>query len=106
GKAGGGLAAYADRIGWSDDSVRQWRSAAEVVSALPDTCREVRDKARHLYEISKAPREAWPALVAALVDHEWTVADTRRQVPAVARYQIPEHHADWLPLAEIGRAHV
>lgn len=101
GKAGKGLSAYAERAGYGEDSVRQWRLGAEVISSLPDTCREAADKARHLYEISKAPRETWPALVDSLVKRGWTVADTKATVDKVRQFDIPAEHAEWLPLVDI-----
>lgn len=61
----GGLSEYAEKIGRGNDTVRQWRLAADVFAETSDICREYSDKPRHLYEVSKAPRQVWPALVAA-----------------------------------------
>lgn len=103
----GGLSEYAERVGWDKSYVSLLRSAAQVADTVDSGQRyQVMSLAKHLYEISKAPRESWPALVTALVDHEWTVADTRRKVQEIARYQIPEHHADWLPLADVIAAYL
>jgi site-specific DNA-methyltransferase (adenine-specific) len=97
----GGLSEYAQKIGRGDDSVRQWRSAADVFTETSDMCREFSDKTRHLHEISKAPRETWPALVAALAKRGWTVAETGAEVKTVQQFDIPEAHAEWLPLEAV-----
>jgi hypothetical protein len=95
GRSGGGLSAYAARVTYGEDSLRQWRQAASVYRELPDTCREAVgfDRTRHLFEISKAPEETWLALVKALVDKGWSVKDTvkqgLRQLVAVFRQVAP-----------------
>ena len=102
GKAGAGIAAYAKAIGRSDEGVRQLRAAAEVLQLTKSFGKlEVRSKPTHLYEISKAPRETWPALVAKLVRSGWTVADTASEVKTVQQFVIPERHDDWLSLQEV-----
>lgn len=97
----GGLSAYAERAGFGEDSLRQWRAAAQVAAETPDMCREFTDRVRHLYEISKAPRLVWPALVESLVKRAWTVADTKATVDKIRQFEIPEDHSDWLPLTDI-----
>jgi ParB/RepB/Spo0J family partition protein len=74
GKSGGGLKAYAERLGRTGEYVGQLRSAAAVVASLPNLSLEVADRAKHLYEISKAPRETWSALVDSLVKRAWSLA--------------------------------
>jgi ParB-like chromosome segregation protein Spo0J len=93
GKRGGGLAAYAERTARGEDALRQYRSAAAVWKELPDTCREVADKHRHLYEVSKAPRENWTQLVEKLVANSWTVqqtADAVRKIVDAEREKLAE----------------
>lgn len=98
-KAGQGFKAYAERIGVSGAYVGQLHAAGEVAAKLEFTNpADLLDKAKHLYEISKAPQESWPALVDALVRHEWTVADVCRKVAEVKRFQVPDIQAGWLPL--------
>lgn len=101
GKAGGGLTAYAKRIGWTGEYVGQLRSAAEVLVSLPNLSLEVADKAKHLYEISKAPRPLWPMLVGLMLDRGWTVADTQHYVSTVREFDIPERWSWWLPLSAV-----
>lgn len=106
GKKGGGIDAYAERLGWSGASIRQWRSAAEVAVALPHTCEEVADRTRHLYEVSRAPRSAWPTLVQRMVDKGWTVAETKSAVDKIRQFEIPNEHAAWLPLDTVIAAYL
>lgn len=106
GKSGGGLKAYAERIGRTGEYVGQLRSAADVLTSLPNSSLEVSDKAKHLYEISKAPRAAWPLLVERLVAKGWTVADTSREVEQIRKFNVPDEWAEWLPLADLVSAHL
>jgi ParB-like chromosome segregation protein Spo0J len=98
GKAGAGIAAYAKAIGRSDEGVRQLRAAAEVLQLTKSFGKlEVRSKPTHLYEISKAPRETWPALVPALVKRGWSVDETASMVRTIKEFDIPDEHTDWMP---------
>lgn len=105
GKSGGGLSAYAGKVGYGDDSVRQWRKAAEVYVSLPETFREarpeVRKKHQHLYEIGKAPSASWPLLADSLIQCEWSAADTAHYVKSVREFDIPEQWSWWLPLPKV-----
>lgn len=86
GKAGGGLAAYAARMGKTGEYVGQLRRAAEVFAELPNSGLEVRplaDKPKVLYEISKAPRDNWAELCSAAASNSWTVERTRQAVNAI-----------------------
>lgn len=103
GRAGAGLAAYAERIGITPAYVGQIRSAAEVMTSLLNSSLEVLDKAKHFYEVSKAPRAVWDQLVAAMLAGGWTVADTAHHVRAIDELRVPEPHAAWLPLADLVR---
>lgn len=98
----GGLSEYAERIGRDKSVLTSLRSGAEVYLETVGTCQQLpADKPRHLYEISKAPRATWPALVAALVKRGWTVAETAAEVKTVQQFDIPDRHAEWLPLTEV-----
>ena len=77
GKKGEGLKKYADEIGKSCDSLEQWTKAAMVYVELTDTCRELQDKPRHLYEISKAPQITWQGLADLLIECDWSVKDIK-----------------------------
>lgn len=105
GKAGSGLQEYADRIGMARSGISMLRNAAEVASALRHTCDEVEltEKSRHLYEISKAPREVWPVLVDALVKHGWSVKDAAGHVERVKAFEIGDlvYAGEWLPIANV-----
>jgi hypothetical protein len=81
----GGLSAYAERAGYAKGTVSKWRAAADVVQETVSDGNgiEIADKTGALYEISCAPREAWPVLVESLVKHGWTVADAQHHVQQV-----------------------
>lgn len=100
-RSGGGVAEHARKIGYGEESVRQWRKAAEVWVSLPKTFWEVKQKHQHLYEISKAPRHCWSLLVESLARKEWTVANCVSEVEKVRKIDVPEEHRDWLPLEEV-----
>lgn len=100
GKAGGGLTAYAERIGRTQAYVSQLRGAAEVMTSLHKSTNEV-PSAQHLYEIRRAPREVWPVLVENLLSREWSVADTSHYVKAVREFDIPTKWSSWLPITAV-----
>lgn len=103
GKAGGGLTAYAERIGVGQSYVSQLRSAAGVLGSLHYSSNEVdlNDKAKHLYEISRADRAIWPLLAEYLIKKSWTVAETKATVDKVRQFDVSNDHAAWLPLTAI-----
>ena len=78
-KKGGGVRAYADDLGKSETSLKQWIGAAEVYSSLCNMSytNELHNKPSHLYEISKAPQAAWQPLAEQLINSDWTVKITR-----------------------------
>jgi ParB/RepB/Spo0J family partition protein len=98
----GGLSEYARRIGRSDEGVRQLRAAADVlktsnsVGGLASAT-----TAKHLFEISKAPRQVWRLLVADLARREWSVKETAAAVADISRFDIPEDWQEWLPLPTV-----
>lgn len=63
-KKGGGVRAYAAEIGKGEVSVTEWIKAASVYSILSRTSEtnELNEKTKHLYEISKAPKDTWQIL--------------------------------------------
>lgn len=103
GKAGGGLKSYAARIGVSGEYVGQLRAAAEIIEALPNLSleAEIGKKAKHLYEISKADPSCWPALVSALLSKGMSAANCAAEVDRVRKFEIPDRHAEWLPLRNV-----
>jgi len=100
------LASYAERVGVTGAYIGQIRNAARVLIKIQETKLEfsisdLSDKAKHLYEISKAPSETWLFLVERLLTKGWSVADTASVVEKIRRFEIPAEHADWLPLADV-----
>lgn len=100
-RSGGGLAEYAGRIGRDPSAITQLRAAATIYRALPDMCQEVADRARHLYEISKASPQVWPLLVTALADKKWSVKDVAGAVADINRFTVASRWNEWLPLTEV-----
>jgi DNA modification methylase/ParB-like chromosome segregation protein Spo0J len=88
GVKGSGLKSYADEIGKSKDSLGEWVNAAKVYSSLIGTCRQVQDKPRHLYEISKADSEHWQLLTDLLIKCDWSVKDVQSAVQRVKSVQL------------------
>lgn len=104
----GGISEYADRTGFAQGTISKWRAAAEVSTETHSVRMgfEVAEKVGHLYEISRAPRETWPVLVASLVKHGWTVADAQHHVQQIKAFDIPAEWAFWLPLQDVVTAHL
>ena len=105
GKAGAGLQQYAARTGWTHEYIRQLRKGAEVLSNSGWKA-GLADKAKHLYEISKASASVQQLLVERLLAKDWTVAETASQVEKVRKFDIPVDHADWLPLFAVVEAYL
>jgi hypothetical protein len=78
-KKGGGVRAYAEAIGKGETSLKEWIGAAQVFSSLCSTCdtKELQNKPRHLYEISKTDSTHWQMLVDLLIKCEWSVKETQ-----------------------------
>lgn len=101
------MKSYAERVGLSPQYLSEMRKAAEVATVMIENTtleRSVFDlveKAKHLYEISKAPRPLWPMLVGLMLDRGWTVADTQHYVSTVREFDIPERWSWWLPLSAV-----
>lgn len=93
----GGLSEYADRLGRDKSYVSLLRAAADVLQTVDLSQRfALVDRAKHLYEISKAPRAAWPVLIEHALAHEWTVADANHHVQRVRQFEIPDEWHWWL----------
>jgi ParB/RepB/Spo0J family partition protein len=101
----GGLTEYASRVGRGVSAISMLRTAAEVADTLQST-EEIQDKATHLYEISKAPRELWPVLVEHLTASCWSVADTQHWVKTIREFEIDDFDKYWLPIDEVVERHL
>lgn len=101
----GGLSEYARQIGRAREYITRLRDAANVLQAV-QTCTpgygfslsDLTDKAKHLYEISRADESLWPLLVRHMLDGGWSAADAEYHVKRIAEFQIPEQWRFWLPL--------
>jgi DNA modification methylase/ParB-like chromosome segregation protein Spo0J len=106
GVKGGGLAAYAKKIGKQKQHVSTYRKGAEVYRHVATTCNNdvtgCRDKAHHLGCIADEDRrDLWPALVSSLLSCGWSVADTEHWVGKVGEFYEPEGCGGWLPLVPV-----
>lgn len=94
----GGLSEYAKLIGRTSQSITQLRAAATVA----ETCKSLTGlesvSVMALYEISQGPTEAWPLMVDGLLSAGWTVGETAMHVRTIGEFDVPDHHASWLPL--------
>jgi ParB-like chromosome segregation protein Spo0J len=94
----GGLSEYAEQLGFDKSYTSKLRDAARVADSVDSGQRyQVADKAKHLYEISRALPETWPVLVESLVKRGWTVADAQHHVQQIKAFDIPAEWAFWLP---------
>lgn len=88
--SGLGVREYASRAGLSPGYVTTMRQGAEVF-ARANTDADLSDKTRHLAEIHAAPSWLWSALVARLIEKEWSVDVTRKAVKALSDLpEVPE----------------
>jgi site-specific DNA-methyltransferase (adenine-specific) len=111
GNSGDGLTAYAEQIGRTQGYVSQLHAAASVMAEIHNSSNEfspadLLDKAKHLYEISKAPRESWMLLVDRLLAKRWSVSDTIGQADKVRKFSIPPEHTRWLPFGAVVEAYL
>ena len=99
----GGLSDYAKAIGKTKQYVSQLRDAATVLTSVKPSTQvdSLLAAAKHLHAIHAADPRAWPALVAALLRDEWSVADAEHWVSRVREFVIPERWAAFLPFAEV-----
>lgn len=100
----GGISDYVRRLGnipgCSQQQLSDLVCAARVCGSIP-TAQAVGllDKAKHLTCVHRAPSATWPALVSAMLDKGWTVADTESWVAKVSEFKVDEKWAGiFLPL--------
>ena len=84
GKHGGGLSAYAKKLGVSESAIRKSRDGADVWSKIALKCEidggQLKEKAAHLAAIHKLPEEAWGVAVEAMLKQELSAKDTAKAV--------------------------
>jgi site-specific DNA-methyltransferase (adenine-specific) len=98
----GGLSEYSELVGKSPQHISRLRKAAEVFESVKGSPQGegLLDKSKHLYEISKAPREVWELLVDELID--LSVEDVKYWVSIVRDFNISEKWKDiFLPYIEV-----
>jgi ParB/RepB/Spo0J family partition protein len=93
----GGLSEYAERIGRKLPAVSMLFDAAEVYEETLQTSEgfSLINKAYHLYEISRAPQEAWAALVEWLGDRP--VKEVKAKVDQIRKYKFADDQSSRLP---------
>lgn len=96
----GGISAYAKRVGVTQASISQLRSAA-TVARMYNSSYTLLGKSKHLNEISKATEHAWPQLVDAMAEAGWSVKETAAKVQGLNAIEVPEHYAEWLTLERV-----
>lgn len=82
----GGLAEYAEQMAKSKMYISQVRQAAEVFNIIKNSKVDftvLSNKAQHLAAIHKAPADLWPALVAEMLDREWSAKETESEIKKV-----------------------
>lgn len=92
---------YAARTGFDKSTISIYRTAAEVAQFAHANSLDLMERARHLYEIGKAPRNVWATLVESLIAREWSVVDTAHYVKSVREFDIPERWTWWMPLPTV-----
>lgn len=99
----GGLREYARRLNRDHSALAKKRDAYRVYEKCGPGPHFNGDGYKHLYEISKAPEEAWGPLVAAMTSasRTWTTRDVAAKVGEVAKFEISDRHAAWLPRQQI-----
>jgi site-specific DNA-methyltransferase (adenine-specific) len=102
GKHGGGLSAYAKKLGVSESAIRKSRDGADVWSKIALKCEidggQLKEKAAHLAAIHKLPEGAWGVAVEAMLKQELSAKDTQKAVEDAieAGSEIPKSQADRL----------
>lgn len=74
------LKAYTEAAGKARSTLKDKLHAYRVLSVAHVRHEDIRDSWRNLAEIHAAPRWLWPALVARMLEGQWTVATTRQMV--------------------------
>ena len=93
----GGLSEYAKRIGKNQQDVGVYRQGAEVYREVKPKGQSLSllNKAQHLAAIFKTSKRVWPIIVSALIENDWTVAETKEIVTDIREVAIP---ASWVKL--------
>ena len=72
-----GVREYAEQLGVSPSAVTQESNAGKVLTRVNSDFEQVKEKYRHLYEISKADSKHWQMLVDLLIKCDWSVKDVQ-----------------------------
>lgn len=101
GKHGKSIDAYARRVGREKEarSIAREIEAAEVAAEIGASA-DFADNWSALSELHTAPRWLWPALVAQLVEHGWTVETARREAQKFKEVAQPPEWTDQGKIAE------
>jgi len=73
----GGLSAYAEALGKSQDSISLYRKAAVVGGNLRDVSGVLQEKVFHLSAIHSLPESCWQEAVSLMLKKEWNVKETQ-----------------------------
>ncbi len=80
-KSGLSVREFAKRTGVSNNSIQRRMEAAKVIDSCTDSSTAgLQERWSQLTEIHAAPSWSWSALVEKLLEEEWTVEGTRKQV--------------------------
>ncbi len=82
GKAGGGLSAYAEKLGKHKSTVGDLVQAARVFSTCRVDPTGLISKTQHLSAIHALPESCWPAAVQIMLEKAWSAKETGEQVKA------------------------
>jgi ParB/RepB/Spo0J family partition protein len=74
------LRAYAELISTSEDTVQQWKLAADVAVLLKQDFADLQGYMKHLAYIHAAPRTTWAEWVERLLENQWTVDELRAEL--------------------------
>jgi ParB/RepB/Spo0J family partition protein len=90
GKHGRSIRAYAEQVGRPERTIYNEVQAAEVAKVCPQgQISALIQRSKHLCEIHAAPVQCWLALATRLVEHGWTVEETKAAVKAVLAVKAP-----------------
>ena len=103
GKHGKSIAAYAEQIGRSRQTIQMEimaaRVAAQVASQLAVS--ELVTKCTNLSEVHAAPSHCWLALVKRLLEGSWGVEDVKREVTVIRQLKPPRHYESLFSLEKL-----
>lgn len=110
----GGIKRYAEKIGYKDSSVSEYRQAAKVYRYIVPNVRNIDcdkvpnvrnillSKTQNLKHIHSADKNCWKTLVELMLSKEWTVQETAKKVKRANEFEIPIHwQLVFLPLSQI-----